>query len=544
MIKKLSILALAATGFFGCKNCCSNSCSSGENEVILGYAKVKLTADLSKYNDKEKQLLATLFDAAQIMDDIFWLEACGAGKDEFLGSITDDTLRKFADINYGPWERLNGNKPFIDGAGEKPKGAQFYPVDMTAQEFDALQDSNKKSLYTIIRRDENGDLKVIWYHEYFSCQIEKAAALLEKAASLAEDKDFAAYLTARATALRTDDYFESDIAWMNMQNNKFDFVVGPIENYEDQLYGYKAAHESFILLKDGEWSKKLEKFTTLLPELQKGLPIDEKYKKDPVGSESQLNVYDVIFYRGDCNSGSKTIAINLPNDERVHVQKGTRKLQLKNAMQAKFDKILTPIAEVVISPQQQKQIAFAPFFENVTFHEVAHGLGVKNTIDGKNTVRHALKEIAGTFEEAKADIMGLYMVDELYRMKQITEGDVEQNYITFFCGIFRSIRFGTASAHGKANMIEFDHFANNGVFTRSADGIYTVDIEKMREATRSLMVKILTLQGDGDYERGKKWLNEANVITAELAQDLARIEEANIPRDIFFEQGKETVKLK
>jgi hypothetical protein len=539
MIKKLSIFALMAIGFFGCKDCCRN-----ESEVILDYAKVKLGTDLSKYSDKEKQLLATLFDAAQIMDDIFWLESYGANKDEFLNGISNDTLRKFADINYGPWERLNGNKPFIEGVGEKPKGAQFYPADMTAEEFDALKDSNKTSLYTIIRRDENGALKVIWYHEYFAEQIEKAAVLLEKAASFAEDEGFKNYLLSRADALRTDDYFESDLKWMDMKTNKFDFVVGPIESYEDQLYGYKAAHESFVLLKDDEWSKKLEKFTALLPELQKELPIDDKYKKDPVGSESQLNVYDVIFYRGDCNSGSKTIAINLPNDERVHTQKGTRKLQLKNAMQAKFDKILIPISEVIIDPKHHEHIAFAPFFENVTFHEVAHGLGVKNTIDGKNTVRHALKEVSGTFEEAKADIMGLYMIDELNRKGLLNEHLVEQNYITFFCGIFRSVRFGAASAHGKANMIIFDHFAKSGIFTRNTEGIYTVDIEKMREATRSLMVKILTLQGDGDYAKAKKWLDEANVISADLANDLARINGANIPKDVFFEQGKEVAELK
>jgi hypothetical protein len=544
MIKKLSILAMAAIMFFGCKNCCKNHSENATPDVVRDYAKVKLYSDLSKYSNKEKQLLATLFDAAQIMDDIFWQEAYGADKDKYLSSITDDTLREFFVINYGPWERLNGNKPFIEGAGEKPKGAQFYPLDMTAAEFDALEDDNKKSLYTLIRRDDAGALKVVWYHEYFAQQIEKAATLLEKAASLSEDKGFAEYLTARAKAFRTDDYLESDLKWMDMTTNKFDFVVGPVENYEDQLYGYKAAHEAFVLLKDDEWSKKLDKFTAMLPELQKELPIDEKYKKDPVGSESQLNVYDVIFYRGDCNSGSKTIAINLPNDERVHIQKGTRKLQLKNAMQAKFDKILMPIAGVVINPEQQKHIAFTPFFENVTFHEVAHGLGIKNTIDGKNTVRHALKEVAGTFEEAKADIMGLYMIDELNRKGLLDQHSVEQNYITFFCGIFRSIRFGTASAHGKANMIQFDHFAKNGVFTRSAEGVYTVDIAKMREAVRSLMVKILMLQGDGDYAKAKRWLNEANVIDVNLANDLARINEANIPKDVFFEQGKCVVGLK
>ncbi|MDR1974354.1 MAG: Zn-dependent hydrolase [Bacteroidales bacterium] len=548
-MKNFSLYLFAAMALFcgiaicfsGCKSRCDNK---GQDEVIHGFAKVRLTADVSKYSKKDKELLSCLFDVAQIMDDIFWKEALGQDKDEFLSGIENDTVRKFAVINYGPWERLRNNMPFIDGYGEKPKGAQFYPEDMTREEFDALEDENKTSLYTVIRRDNAGKLNVVWYHEAFKEQIEKAAELLEKAASLSEDKGFANYLQLRAKALRTDDYLESDLAWMDMRTNKFDFIVGPIENYEDQLYGYKAAHESFILLKDEEWSKKLEKFTALLPDLQKELPIDEKYKKDPVGSESQLNVYNAVFYRGDCNAGSKTIAINLPNDERVHAEKGTRKLQLKNAMQAKFEKITLPISKLLLNEEQQKEVTFTSFFENVTFHEVSHGLGVKNTIDGKATVRHALKEVSGTLEEAKADVMGLYMVDELNRKGLLSEHAVEQNYITFFCGIFRSVRFGTASAHGKANMIEFDHFAKNGVFTRSEDGVYTVDVKKMREATRSLMVKLLTCQGNGDYKGAKKWVAEANDMSSDLVNDLIRIEENNIPRDIFFEQGKDVVGIK
>ncbi|MDE6113056.1 MAG: Zn-dependent hydrolase, partial [Bacteroidales bacterium] len=339
---------------------------------------------------------------AEIMDELFWLEAYGPDKEAFLAAIDNDTLRLFADINYGPWSRLDDNAPFIEGVGAKPAGAGFYPTDMTKAEFEALDDVAKTSGYTVLRRDENGNLVVKYYHEAFAEQIEKAAGLLEKAAALCDHEGFKNYLNLRAKALRTDDYFESDMAWMDVKDYKFDFVVGPIENYEDALFGYKNAHESFLLIKDADWSAKLDKFAALLPDLQKSLPVEDKYKAETPGLESDMNVYDAVLYRGDCNAGGKTIAINLPNDERVHIQKGTRKLQLKNAMKAKFDRIMMPIAEVVMTPEQKEKVAFNSFFENVTFHEVAHGMGVKNTINGKGTVRQALKEAYATIAEAKA----------------------------------------------------------------------------------------------------------------------------------------------
>ncbi|MDE6441099.1 MAG: Zn-dependent hydrolase, partial [Bacteroidales bacterium] len=239
-----------------------------------------------------------------------------------------------------------------------------------------------------------------------------------------------------------------------------------------------------------------------------------------------------------CNAGGKTIAINLPNDERVHIQKGTRKLQLKNAMKAKFDRIMMPIAEVVMTPEQKEKVAFNSFFENVTFHEVAHGMGVKNTINGKGTVRQALKEAYATIEEAKADIMGLYLVDRLHEMGELDEGAVEQNYITFFAGIFRSVRFGAASAHGKANMLCFNYMADKGVFTRSEDGLYTVDVEKMKAATASLLADILKVQAEGDYDGLTAWIAEKSVVNAGLQADLDRIAGADIPKDIYYEQGK------
>lgn len=514
-----------------------------DDGTVMGYARVELKADLSRFSDNDRKMMGYLCDAADIMNDLFWQQAFTGNKDQLLSAIKNDTLRKFAEINYGPWDRLDGNKPFLNGYVQKPLGANFYPGEMTSEEFDALKDPDKTSLYTMIRRDDKGKLRVIWYHDFFKEEINQAAALLDSAAALATDAGFRNYLTQRAEALRTDQYYESDLAWMDAKTSDIDFVIGPIENYEDAMYGYKAAYESFLLIKDPEWSAKLAKYSALLPDLQKELPVDGKYKAEMPGTDSDLNVYDVILYRGDCNAGGKTIAINLPNDERVHIQKGTRKLQLKNAMQAKFDKILMPISEIVMDPEQQKMVDFNSFFENVTFHEVAHGLGVKNTINGQGTVRSALMETYTTIEEAKADIMGLYIVDQLYKKGEMSGTSVENNYITFFAGIFRSVRFGAASAHGKANMLCFNWMKDNGAFSRSEEGVYTVDLEKMKAATVSLMAQILKFQAEGDYEGVKKWIEEKSVISPELQQDLDRIAAADIAKDIYFVQGKSVLGL-
>jgi hypothetical protein len=439
---------------------------------------------------------------------------------------------------------LNNNKAYLTNVGPKPAGANFYPEDMTKAEFELLEDPNKTNLYTLIRRDDAGNLKVVWYHEAFNSEVEKAAALLRKAASLADNEDLKKYLTLRADALLTDEYQPSDLAWMDMKTSNIDFVVGPIENYEDQMFGYKAAYESFILIKDPVWSKRLSKFAAMLPDLQKIVPTDEKYKKDIPGSNSDLNAYDVIYYAGDCNAGSKTIAINLPNDPEVHVKKGTRKLQLKNAMRAKFDKILVPISKMLIIPEQQKHVTFDAFFANTMFHEVSHGMGVKNTINGKGTAREALKETYSSIEEGKADIMGLWLVVKLREMGEITDGELMDNYVTFFAGIFRSSRFGTASAHGKANMMRFAFFKEQGAFTKTDDGYYTVNADKMEEAINILVDKIQTLQGDGNYEAAKAWIAKDGKVTRDLQADLNRLNQGGIPVDIVFEQGPEVMGLK
>ena len=351
------------------------------------------------------------------------------------------------------------------------------------------------------------------------------------------DPGFKEYLQARAKALRTNEYQPSDMLWMDMKNNKYDVVIGPIENYEDKLYGYKAAAECFVLVKDMSWSKRLARYASMLPDLQQGLPVDEKYKAESPGTNSDLNAYDVVYYAGDCNAGSKTIAINLPNDEEVQLKKGSRRLQLKNSMRAKFDKILVPIADLLIVPDQRQHITFNAFFSNTMFHEVAHGLGIKNTITGKGRVREALREAASALEEGKADILGLYMVTKLLENGNLSEGTLEDYYVTFMAGIFRSVRFGASSAHGKANMIRFNFFKELGAFTRNKSGQYRVNIDKLKVAMTELSRKLLQLQGDGDYAVARTFVDEMAFVGEVLKADLDRVNRAGIPTDIVFEQG-------
>lgn len=513
-------------------------------QALLGkYTSVKLTTDMAALSASERQMIPLLIEVAKIMDSLFWQEAYG-DRDELLASIENEDMGRFAVINYGPWDRLGGNAPFVPGVGEKPAGARYYPEDMTKEEFEAAELPGKADLYTFIRRNENGDLMTIHYHEMFADQIGRAAALLDQAAELAEDAGLKKYLTMRAEALRTDNYQPSDLAWMDMKDNHIDFVVGPIETYEDQLFGYKASHEAYVLVKDMEWSQRLEKYAAFMPELQKGLPCADKYKKEKPGGDAQLNAYDVIYYSGDCNAGSKTIAINLPNDEEVQLKKGTRRLQLKNAMRAKFDKILIPIAQELIDPSQQKHVIFDAFFANTMFHEVAHGLGIKNTINGKGSVREAIKEHSSALEEGKADILGLYMVNQLFKKGELTGATMEDYYVTFMASIFRSVRFGASSAHGKANMIRFNFFQEYGAFVRDdATGTYKINFENLQKATDALGALILQIQGDGAYQQAADLVAQKGQITPQLQADLDRLSEKGIPVDVVYEQGVEALGL-
>ena len=506
------------------------------------YVPFTLETDLSVLTENEKKMIPVLIEASEIMDELFWMESYG-DKDELLTQLTDDKIRDFAVVNYGPWDRLNDNESFVEGFGDKHKAANFYPHDMSKEEFEGANLEGKEGLYTMIRRDDNGDLIAIPYHEFFGEKVRKASQLLAQASELAEDPGLKKYLSLRSQALLDDEYQESDMAWLDMRDNTIDIVIGPIETYEDKLFGYKAAHEAFVLIKDKAWSQRLEKYAQFMPELQGNLPVPAQYKQESPGSDAQLNAYDVVYYAGDCNAGSKTIAINLPNDEEVQLSKGTRRLQLKNAMKAKFDKVLLPIADVLIEEEQLNHINFDAFFANTMFHEVAHGLGIKNTLDGSNTVRKALQEHASAIEEGKADILGLYMINELHKKGEV-EGAMEDYYVTFMAGIFRSVRFGAASAHGKANMIRFNYFKEMNAFVYNPEtGKYKVDFENIHKAMNALSEKILVLQGDGDYEAVNDFVQSYARVPADLQKDLDRLSDQNIPIDVRFIQGTEVLGL-
>ena len=513
------------------------------DQKLARYKKVALKTDISRFSAADRRSLVLMIEAAKQMNHIYWKQAYG-DRAKIIGSV-GGPMGDYVNINYGPWDRLDDNKPFVPGVGPKPLGANFYPVDMTLAELEEAAKTNPalKSQYTMVERGKDGKLVAIPYHQAFAEHIKPAAELLRQAAQLAESKGLKNYLELRAQALLTDDYRASDFAWMDMQDNLLDLVIGPIESYEDQLAGIKTAAEAYVLVKDLEWSKRLLRYTSVLPDLQRGLPVPEAYKKEKPGSGADLAAYDVVYYAGDCNAGSKTIAINLPNDEEVQLQKGTRRLQLKNAMKAKFDAILKPIAQLIMVPDQKDLVNFDAFFADTMFHEVAHGLGIKNTIDGKSTVREALGEHYAALEEGKADVLGLYMIHALHAKGEDVGTSLEASDVTFVAGIFRSIRFGAASAHGVANLIRFNYFAEKGAFRRGDDGLYQVDYAKLQQAMTDLSEKILRLQGDGDKKAVADFVARYGSIGPTLKADLDRINAAGIPVDVVFHQGYDVLGL-
>ena len=394
-------------------------------ELLGQYTTVRLDADLSGLSDSTRAMLPHLIAAARIMDEVYWTEANTVPRDSLLAGLSEPA-RRYVAINAGPWDRLDGNTAFLPGVGPKPLGAGFYPADLTKEELlqqaDLYPERDLTGLYTLVRR-EGRQLVSVPYHQAFADAHGRAAAHLRAAADLAQDPGLERYLRLRADALLTDDYRASDLAWMDMRSNPLDVVIGPIETYEDQLAGFKASHEAFVLVKDQTWSDRLAGYARLLPQLQAGLPVPDAYKAETPGTDADLGAYDVVFVAGDANVGSKTIAINLPNDETVQLEKGSRRLQLKNAMRAKFDRILVPIAGVLLPEDQRDLVTFPAFFGNTMFHEVAHGLGIKETITGNGTVREALQDRASALEEGQGGRAGALHGPAADRARRVGRGD-------------------------------------------------------------------------------------------------------------------------
>ena len=545
----LAFFCFSTCLFFSCNNSTTVASNTGQTDTtqsyvqkhLAGYATVKLTTDLP-LSEKEKQIIPLLIEASKIMDTLYWDQSYGH-RDSLLNAITDVQAKNYITINYGPWDKLNNDTPFVAGVSPKPAGANFYPADMTKDELEKSNLADKHGQYSLIRRDSSGKLISIPYHVAYKDQLQRASGLLKEASDLAEDAGLKKYLQLRSQALLTDNFTASDIAWLDMKNNSVDVIIGPIENYEDGLYNARNAYEAYVLVKDKQWSQRLAKYVAMLPELQQGLPVDVKYKVEKPGTSSELNAYDVLYYAGQANSGGKTIAVNLPNDEELQKSKGTRRSQLKNAMKAKFDQIMMPIANTLIDPSQLDKVNFDAFFANVMFHEVAHGLGIKTTVNGKGTVRSALQEQGSWLEECKADILGLYMVTKLVEKGELP-GPIENYYTTFMAGILRSVRFSAADAHGKANMLSFNFFEEKGAFEKTADGHYKVNYANFAKAMNDLSNLILTLQGNGDKAGVTQIAKEKGIIKPDLQSDLNKLKQKGIPVDIVFDQGVDVLGLK
>jgi len=535
---------------------------------IQKYAPINITYDESVLSQAEKDALVSLVRAGEVMDQIFlrqvWTgnvdlrvqmekaaQSSGAETSPENAALMRDLLH-FYRINFGPWDRLAEDAPFI-GNMKKPAGAGFYPEGITAEEFNAFLSTHPdqaeafKGYFTLIQRDRDGGFVAIPYGEAYKDLLNKAAVYLNEAATAltaaGSVKDttngtdyttLAAYLRSRAAAFASNDYYQSDMDWMDVKDNIVDVTIGPYEVYEDALFGYKAAFEAFIAIRNPADSRRLADLKDFLPGMERNLPIPDEHKNLSRGSDSPISVVDLVFAAGDTKAGVQTVAFNLPNDERVQQAKGSKKVMLKNISRAKFDKILVPIADVVLDPAQRSMVEFEVYFTNTLMHELSHGLGPGGITlsDGtQTTVNRALQTLYPPLEEAKADIMGLYNTAYLVEQGYLSRDDETKAYVSFLPGFFRAIRFGATSAHGKANMMEFNYMKEKGAITLDPESKrYHVNLEKMPAAVSEMTRDILMIQALGDYAAAEKFIATYGGVPPEVEQLLKQLE--SIPTDI------------
>ncbi|MDD6114189.1 MAG: Zn-dependent hydrolase [Bacteroidales bacterium] len=491
------------------------------------------TPFLEGITENGKEVLNLYRFAAMEADRIYWKQVFG--DKAALDSISDPAARDYAMINYGPWDRLN-DKAFLKGYPEQmPAGAMFYPLDMTDEEFLAFGDADKNNPYTLIRRGEDGKLKTVWFHEEYAESIEKICNYLKAAADLTIVPSVREYLLAKVDALQNDSYRDCEIKWLDMDNSKMDLVLGPNENQDDKLYGIKRSFSAYVVLKDLKMTENLKKFAGMMTRMQDALPCKEEYKSFRPGAESNIFACDALYYAGEANACIKDIAINLPFDPAVQAEKGTRTILMSNVINAKFNHIINPIADLMICDDEREHVDREAFFWNVAFREVAHGLGVKTTLDGAD-VDERLGNMALTIEEAKADILGVYfsqmMIGNFETNSIVTRKDA---FTTFLAGLLRSSRFGNSEAVGKGNIICYQYLKEQGAYSRHHDGRYYIDWNVVDEAVAALAADLLEIQGKGDYDAAKAFVEKYSVIDADLSADIRNMRLEQLPVDVKFE---------
>jgi hypothetical protein len=500
------------------------------NRMIARFAPVELHADSSKLSPGDQKALAKLLDAARIIDDIF-LTQVWSGNDALRARLVQDTsaLGKarlhYFDLNKGPWSELDDHAAFIPGVPDKQlPGANFYPADMSKAEFETFANSanDARGFFSIIRRGPDKKLRAIPYSDAYKANLTKAAKLLEEAASLTANKSLQEFLRLRAKAFLSNDYYDSDVAWMKL-DAPVDITIGPYETYMDELFGYKAAFEAYVTLRDDEETAKLKMFADHLQEIENNLPLDPKYRNPKIGALAPIRVVNQVLATGDGAHGVRTAAFNLPNDERIVQKMGSKRVMLKNVQEAKFSKTLEPIAARVLAPADRGDLSFNAFFTHILAHEMTHGIGPQNN------VRQSLKELHSAIEEAKADATGLFMMQYLFDHKLLPAAE-KSLYTTFLASSFRTLRFGVHEAHGKGMALQFNYLMDKGAFVARPDGTFAVDFAKIQPAVRDLVHDLLTIEATGDYAGAKKMLDELGVLRPALQQALAKL--IDIPTDI------------
>jgi hypothetical protein len=511
-------------------------------ERLAMYADVDIAVDMSALTERERQLVAKLTEAGRLVDEIFWLQSShdATAVRDSLAKVKDPAgadFLKYVMINYGPYDRIFEGERFVgEGPAKKPDGAGIYPADLSREEFEAWIKAYPKtkadleSSYTVIE-SANGQPLAIPYNVYYQPRIARISALLDEAAALTDNLSLKKYLQLRAKAIRTDDYYESDMAWMDLKDNNIDVVIGPIENYEDALFNYKTAYECAVMVKDAEGTKELQMFKQHIDAFERALPIDEKYKRKSAGSGNVLEVVNIVYFGGDFQAGVKTIAASLPNDPRVTEKKGGKKQMYKNLMEAKFDNIVKPIAERVLEPGLVEFVDRKAFTSFVTLHEVSHTLGRPYVFGNeKLSVRKAMKERYSAIEECKADILGLYNNKLLLDEGVINNEDLKKSIVTYVAGLFRSLRFGVEEAHGQANLMQLNWFLEKGALRKNADGTYAIDFDAFMDAAAGLARAVLTVEIEGDYAGAGMLQEKYGKMTPDIDTVIKKL--VDIPRDL------------
>lgn len=522
---------------------------SGEDPVlakkIRRFSPTVLTANTARLSDGDRKALSKIIEAAKLLDPLF-LRQVWSGNDELHKKLLAERNQRghqrlhYFLINDGPWSRLDSNEPFIAGVPkEKPPHANFYPDDITKDEFNswlaglpAAEKEKATGYFYTIRRDASGKLMSVPYAQEYREFLEPAAKLLREAAALTTNRSLKDFLSKRADAFASNDYYASDVAWMDLKS-PIDVTIGPYETYEDELFGYKAAFEAYVTLTDAVESAKLQKFSQHLQELENNLPMEARYRNPKLGASSPMRVVNEVFSSGEGNKGVQTAAFNLPNDERVVKEKGSARIMLKNVQDAKFNKVLTPISRFVLAPAQQRAVAFDSFFTHILMHELMHGLGPHNiTVGGQpTTVRLQLKELYSSIEEAKADVTGLWALQYLIDKGVIGKQMQRTLYTTYLASMFRSVRFGLTESHARGVAMQFNYFIDEGaVKFDERTGTFSIDNARIRDAVRKLTNELLTIEAEGSYDKAKAMLDKYSLLRPAMKGALDRLN--NVPVDI------------